>query len=838
MSTKLITLAFLIFCNGLTAQSYLQDIEVNKLGASVNSDGIEKAPVISPDGKELYFLRSNHPQNIGADDLDDIWLSYLQSNGTWSRAINVGAPLNNQHDNAVVGVAPSGEILFLVDRYKKSDKDGLAIASRKNRSWTQPQSLEIDSISHLGLKAGFHLSASHHTLILSLDKENGFGGQDLYVSFQIGKGHWGAPQNLGEIINTSTSEIDAFLAADGKTLYFASDGHEGFGGLDLFMTKRLDESWNNWSKPVNLGSSICTSNDDRYFSIAASGENAFFVRTDQKGETDIYQARLPKEIQPEPVAFLRGRILNAQNQRQVAADLSYRGLEQTNQNKTLSLNPDGSYSIILPYGENVELLAEQEGYFTLGQRMELYKQYEEEIDVDPNNMIASTLTNTNYIQRDEEIETINLRLKKLNGELKSIKEERDAYLLNLKEKHTNQLNEDNASFLSDPELDALRHRYNNYNIQKEDTIKKPKLKIFTPKNVPAEYGGTSYRESEELDDMKRRFNNHFKPSEEDKKLAEAEAEKNLLWEDAVGYEDFSENAKEVRKKLKKDLFPEVAEELQQELIKEVTQDLKKSMAGTNLSQLSVQKVDFHEKISDNASSSEFTAKGIKVNNSDEDQAWQKKIQEDLKEVMVDDVKEEMKSDLRSDIKKALQYEVNYQARKEEEHELLRNLDAKIIQQIKEEEETGIEIAPQSQKIPVSNVKLVTPVFQEMEKDILLIPIEEGSIIPLESIFFNPNTAILKPTSTSELQKVVDFLKNKSQIKVEIGGHTNGWSSHSFASKLSTQRAEEVRAYLIKEGIDSSRLTFKGYGKAQPIASNDTLEGRRKNQRIELKILNL
>ena len=827
MSTKLITLAFLIFCHFATGQSYLQQIEVNKLGGAINSESNEKAPVISPDGKELYFLRTNHSQNIGLDNLDDIWLSYLQSDGSWSRAINVGAPLNNRHENAVVGVAPSGDILYLINSYDKNNPGGLAVATRKNRSWSQPQALEIDHFPFSSSKIGFHLSASSQTLILSIDQDDSFGDQDIYVSFQTGKGQWGAPQNLGPIVNTSGSEVDAFLAADGKTLYFASNRKEGFGGFDLFMTKRLDESWKNWSKPVNLGSSICTPNDDRYFSIAASGKDAFFVRSDQTGETNIYHATLPVELQPEPVVFFSGRILDAQNQKQVIANLSYRGMKQVDQNKTLSLNPDGSYSLILPYGENMELLAEQEGYFALGQQIELSKQYEEGIDIDPNNMIVSTLTNTSYIQRNEEIETINLRLRKLSGELKTIKKERDNYLSNLKEKQNSELHEDNSSFLSDPELDALRHRYDNYNVQKEevDTIIKPKLEELTAKNIPSEYALTSYRESEELEDMKRRFNNHYKLSEKEKELAAEEEEKSFLWEDALGAEDFNNNAKKVRKELKEDLLPVVTQELQKELIEEVTRDLKKSMAGINLDKINVQEVDLYEQVIDHSASSEFTAKGIDLSaRASEEPAWEKQIREDLREVMVDDIKEEMKSDLRADIKKALQYEVTYQAGKEEENELLRILDTKIIEQIKEEEETGIESMPRREGTAVSTVKEVAPVFQEMEKDILLIPIEEGSIIPLERVFFNPNSTILKPTSTAELQQVVDFLKKKPQVKVEIGGHTNGWTSHSFASKLSTQRAEEVKAYLIKEGIDPMRLSVKGYGKSQPIASKRYLGG--------------
>ena len=109
---------------------------------------------------------------------------------------------------------------------------------------------------------------------------------------------------------------------------------------------------------------------------------------------------------------------------------------------------------------------------------------------------------------------------------------------------------------------------------------------------------------------------------------------------------------------------------------------------------------------------------------------------------------------------------------------------------------------------------------------------------MNNIFFESNESSLKSESYSELARVKLFLQEKSNLVIEIGGHTNGWCSHVFANELSTKRAKEVREFLIEEGIPAERIQFRGYGKTAPIASNDTKAGRRQNQRVEMKILEI
>src|SRR5690606_40006543 len=125
-------------------------------------------------------------------------------------------------------------------------------------------------------------------LILSVQRLDTQGDKDLYVSFMQADGFWSEPRNIGKVVNTAAYEGSPFIAADGKTLYFTTTGKSGYGDGDIFMTKRLDDTWLNWSEPVNLGPEINTEQWDGFFTVPASGDYAYFSSTENSlGQEDI-----------------------------------------------------------------------------------------------------------------------------------------------------------------------------------------------------------------------------------------------------------------------------------------------------------------------------------------------------------------------------------------------------------------------------------------------------------------------------------------------------------------------------------------------------------------------
>lgn len=127
-------------------------------------------------------------------------------------------------------------------------------------------------------------------------------------------------------------------------------------------------------------------------------------------------------------------------------------------------------------------------------------------------------------------------------------------------------------------------------------------------------------------------------------------------------------------------------------------------------------------------------------------------------------------------------------------------------------------------------------YREIERDLFLVPIEVGSTVRLNNIFFETGSATLKSESYSELNRVVEFMENNPSVKIELGGHTDNVGKDSFNMKLSQDRVNSVLSYLKSKNVDESRMVAKGYGESKPIADNETEEGKQKNRRVEFTIL--
>ena len=168
--------------------------------------------------------------------------------------------------------------------------NGVSMAKRQGDKYTAPVSLEVTNEYNYSPKTDFFLDPSGEALIISAERDDSYGGRDLYVSFKQG-GIWTEPLNLGDDINTAGEEVAPFQGQDGKTLYYSTDGISGYGGSDIFVALRLDNTWKKWSSPENLGSGLNTPNDDQYFSIPSSGRHIYFSRGTVDDDTDIFRFR-------------------------------------------------------------------------------------------------------------------------------------------------------------------------------------------------------------------------------------------------------------------------------------------------------------------------------------------------------------------------------------------------------------------------------------------------------------------------------------------------------------------------------------------------------------------
>ena len=351
-----------------------------QLDKNVNSDNSELNPLLSPDGKTLYFSRKNHPENMGGvNDKEDIWYSELSSDGKWALAKNMGPKFNNAGPNFVNAVAstPDGQaVLVLGNKYLPNGKmlAGVSMSTNMNGSWTKPMAINIENDYNFNEKANYFLSNTRKTLLMSIEREDSKGGRDLYVSFQKNDSTWNEPVNLGGVVNTANDESAPFLASDDQTLYFSSNGFSGYGGADVYMSKRLDDTWTNWSEPQNMGPDINSKLDDLFFNIPSTSEFAYYSRGMTDDNADIFRVKLPIYKSPEPVVIVRGKLIDGKTGKPVGAKIIYERLPDGKEVGIVYSNPEtGAYEIHLPGGQNYGVRAQAEGHLSENQNLDLSK---------------------------------------------------------------------------------------------------------------------------------------------------------------------------------------------------------------------------------------------------------------------------------------------------------------------------------------------------------------------------------------------------------------------------------------------------------------------------------
>ena len=399
MERIVLLFGFLLVLNWSLQAQTAQYSEHKHLGKAINSAYDEQVPILSRDGSTLYFTRANDPQNIGGKkDKGDIWYSVKTDTGTWAPAKNLGAPFNTQGNNAILGFSPDGNTMYLRNIYMKEGKprqQGLSFSTRTNKGWSFPEKLDVKYFRNKSEDQSICLSADGNIMILSLQSFVTYGAEDLYVSFREGPVSWSEPRNLGPIINSEFQEVTPFISSDNTLLVFASNGHGGFGSKDIFVSRRLDDTWKNWSPPRNLGQGVNTEGMETSLYLPYGEEYGLLISTkNSEGYGDINridaipidsleelnQAPVVEEKPPvivvnvdsasEAKIRITGKVFNTKNNEPVQALITYEKIpELFKVNVTGSDNATGSYDISLD--SNLEYLVKvsAKGFMTTEERL-------------------------------------------------------------------------------------------------------------------------------------------------------------------------------------------------------------------------------------------------------------------------------------------------------------------------------------------------------------------------------------------------------------------------------------------------------------------------------------
>ncbi|MEY2895453.1 MAG: hypothetical protein RIS42_1172, partial [Bacteroidota bacterium] len=309
-----------------------------------------------------------HPDNLGANKNQDIWVSNLNDKQQWDKATLFSAPINNDENNAVCGISPNGKTMLLNNVYGKDGQmeKGVSLSFLlRTGEWSFPKPIRIQNFKNKSEYSEYTLAPNGKVLLMTTETKDSFGGKDIYVSFLKADDTWTEPKNIGSVVNTGESESTPFIAPDGQTMYFSSSGHVGYGNNDIFLTRRLDDSWLNWSIPENVGPIVNTNQWDGYFTVSAKGDYAYFSSVENSlGAEDIYRIKIPEKVKPQTLVQVSGQVINQLTKLPLAAKILVRSRASAD---TMQIDYDpylGDFSFMWPSKKPFYVEVKAKGFVT------------------------------------------------------------------------------------------------------------------------------------------------------------------------------------------------------------------------------------------------------------------------------------------------------------------------------------------------------------------------------------------------------------------------------------------------------------------------------------------
>ncbi len=404
----LLLLVLLLACGTAAwAQADEFKIEIEKLPFPINTDEYdETTPVISRDGRQLFFTRTGSPEfsrslrvkgGDAADTLSmqaytellrqvyadlggtsrtepephrsrfnqDIWMADLDGYGKLLEVSHPDTPLNNALPNALAARLPESGHFVTLNQFPRvggMQKGFSHTYRRSDGSWTRPQPIVIEDYYTLGEGVGLTLSQDGEIMILSVEREGGYGSNDLYLSRRIDSLTWGKPINLGPGINSAARESTPSLSEDKQTLYFSSN-RVGRGGNDIYFCRRLDSTWTNWSSARRFLPPITSGLDDSQpFFNEATGY--LYLASRRDGTSDIFRVRIQP---PRPLDVLVvGRVRDVRTRELLEASILIMPKGSKGEDSTLTTSlRKGFFEYRISDLRDLQFYAESEGY--LGQ---------------------------------------------------------------------------------------------------------------------------------------------------------------------------------------------------------------------------------------------------------------------------------------------------------------------------------------------------------------------------------------------------------------------------------------------------------------------------------------
>lgn len=358
------------------------------LGDSINTAESEYFPSISIDGKKLIFTRL-----IGGHNED--FYGSIKQGSAWRKAVALKGDINTPQNEGAQNVSQDGTWLLFTGCYRP---DGFGscdiyLSYLTENGWSQPFNLG-GNINTDQWESQPSISPDKRDLYFASRRPGGYGGSDIYVSHLLPNGRWSKPENLGPEINTSSDETEPFIHADNQTLYFVSNGLPGYGGADIFITRKDDNG--KWQKPENLGYPINTIDNDGTMVIAADGVTTYFSsnRSDSRGMQDIYTFQMRPGMRPYKTLWIKGQVFDQKTNKGLPSTVELIDLATKQTISKLQTDESGNYLITLPVGKDYAFNVNRRGYLFYSDNYSLKDKspdstYEKNIPLQPIEVNAS-----------------------------------------------------------------------------------------------------------------------------------------------------------------------------------------------------------------------------------------------------------------------------------------------------------------------------------------------------------------------------------------------------------------------------------------------------------------